>query len=201
LSIGIKQKDLHMNQNFSLALTDEEKSYLLGLAELSVIRSLKNEYSEKDLPSPPPGHLQEGLGAFVTIKKGGRLRGCIGRLSDTSPLFVTVSRMALAAAFNDPRFPAVTYAELAELSYDISIMGPIQKCPDPEKVIIGTHGLIMRQGFKQGLLLPQVPVEQKWNREEFLAQTCVKAGLPRDTWKKAWKNDGAELYWFEAVVI
>jgi AmmeMemoRadiSam system protein A len=190
-----------MNQNFSIALTEEEKNYLLGLVELSVVRSLKNEYSEKTLPAPPPGSLHEGLGAFVTIKKGGRLRGCIGRLSDTAPLFLTVSRMALAAAFNDHRFPPVTEAELAGLSYDISIMGPIQKCPDPEQVSIGSHGLIMKQGFKQGLLLPQVPVEQKWNREEFLAQTCVKAGLPRDTWKKAWKNDGAELYLFEAVVI
>jgi AmmeMemoRadiSam system protein A len=190
-----------MNQNFTLTLTEEEKSYLLGLAELSVVRSLKNEYSEKNLPPPPPGHLNEGLGAFVTIKKGGRLRGCIGRLSDTAPLYITVSRMALAAAFNDHRFPAVSAAELAELSYDVSIMGPILKCPDPEQVSIGTHGLIMKQGFKQGLLLPQVPVEQKWTRDEFLAQTCVKAGLPRDTWKQAWKNAGVELYWFEAVVI
>jgi AmmeMemoRadiSam system protein A len=173
----------------------------LGLAELSVVRRLKNEYSEKTLPSPPSGPLREGLGAFVTIKKGGRLRGCIGRLSDTAPLFVTVSRMALAAAFNDPRFPAVTDTELGGLSYEVSIMGPIQKCPDPQQISVGTHGLIMKQGFRQGLLLPQVPVEQKWNREEFLAQTCVKAGLPRDTWKNAWKNDGAELYWFEAVVI
>ncbi|MDR1243086.1 MAG: AmmeMemoRadiSam system protein A [Deltaproteobacteria bacterium] len=190
-----------MTQNFVFTLTDGEKSYLLDLAKLSIARSLKKEYSESSLPAPPGGHLQEGLGAFVTLKKGGRLRGCIGRLSDTAPLFLTVSRMALAAAFNDPRFPAVTEAEFEGLSYDISIMGPIQKCPDPEQIIVGTHGLIMKQGLRQGLLLPQVPVEQKWTREQFLTQTCAKAGLPPDTWKKAWKSDGAELYWFEAVVI
>jgi AmmeMemoRadiSam system protein A len=190
-----------MSQNFAFTLTDEEKSYLLDLAKLSIARNLKKEYSESALPPPPTEHLQEGLGAFVTLKNAGRLRGCIGRLSDTAPLFLTVSRMALAAAFNDNRFQPVTDAEFAKLTFDISIMGPIQKCLDQEQIVIGRHGLIMKQGFKQGLLLPQVPVEQKWSREQFLEQTCNKAGLPRDTWQKAWKSAGVELYWFEAVVI
>jgi AmmeMemoRadiSam system protein A len=190
-----------MTQNFTFTLTDEEKNYLLDVAKLSIARSFKKEYSEQTLPTPPTAHLQENFGAFVTLKKNGRLRGCIGMLQGNAPLFITVSRMALAAAFNDNRFPALTEAEFAKLEYDISIMGPIQKCLDPEQIIIGGHGLIMKQGFKQGLLLPQVPVEQKWTREQFLEGTCNKAGLPPDLWKKAWKSAGVELYWFEAAVI
>jgi AmmeMemoRadiSam system protein A len=141
------------------------------------------------------------LGAFVTLKKQGSLRGCIGRLSDEAPLYLTVSRMALAAAFNDPRFPPLAAAEFGELEYEISIMGPITPCTDPTRVEIGRHGLIIKQGRRQGLLLPQVPLERRWGRERFLDQTCNKAGLPAQTWRKAWQADGVELYWFEAAVI
>ena len=190
-----------MSDEFSFSLTDQEKTYLLDLARLSIARHFKGDYSEGTLPPPPTEHLGAPLGAFVTLKKQGHLRGCIGRLSDEAPLYLTVSRMALAAAFNDPRFPPLAAAEFGELEYDISIMGPITPCTDPERVSVGRHGLIMKQGRRQGLLLPQVPVEWRWNREQFLDQTCNKAGLPPQTWRKAWKEDGVELYWFEAVVI
>lgn len=190
-----------MSGEFSFSLTDPEKAFLLDLARLSIARQLKGDYSEETLPPPPTDKLKAPLGAFVTLKKQGNLRGCIGRLSDEAPLYLTVSRMALAAAFNDPRFPRLAAAEFGELEYDISIMGPVTACTEPERISIGRHGLIIKQGRRSGLLLPQVPVEWRWNREQFLGQTCNKAGLPPQTWRKAWKEDGVELYWFEAVVI
>ena len=190
-----------MKQSFSFNLSPEEQSYLLDLAKLSIARRFKGDYSEAGLPQPPTEHLQEPLGAFVTLKKQGRLRGCIGRLVDASPLYLTVSRMALAAAFDDPRFPPLQEGEFGELEFDISIMGPITPCLKPEEISIGRHGLIMKQGQRQGLLLPQVPVEWGWNAEQFLQQTCAKAGLPAETWRQAWRAEGTELYWFEAVVL
>ena len=190
-----------MGDDFTFQLSGPEKEYLINLARLSIGRRLQGSYEESGLPPPPPGRLQEPLGAFVTLKKQGRLRGCIGRLVGDAPLFLTVSRMALAAAFQDHRFPPLAAGEFAGLEYEVSVMGPILPCHDPEQVEIGRHGLIMKQGGRQGLLLPQVPVEWKWNREEFLAQTCVKAGLPPQTWLECWKKNNVELYWFEALVI
>lgn len=190
-----------MKEDFTFQLSETEKKYLLDLVRLSIERCLQSTYREDSLPPPPPGRLQDPLGAFVTLKKQGRLRGCIGRLVDSAPLFLTTSRMALAAAFHDHRFPPLTAEELADLDYEVSVMGPITPCREPERVEVGRHGLIMKRGDRQGLLLPQVPVEWKWGREEFLAQTCVKAGLPPQVWQKSWKEEGTELYWFEAVVI
>lgn len=190
-----------MQQSFTLELGPADKEFLLNIAKLSISRAIKGEFSESLLPVPESEILSAPLGAFVTLKKNGKLRGCIGRLQEEAPLYLTVSRMALAAAFNDPRFPALEAGEFAGLEFDISIMGPITACLNPEEIAIGRHGLIMKRGARQGLLLPQVPVEWNWNREEFLEATCNKAGLPAGAWRKAWKEDGVELYWFEAVVV
>ncbi|MDL2313344.1 AmmeMemoRadiSam system protein A [Desulfovibrio sp. OttesenSCG-928-C14] len=190
-----------MSGEFGFGLTVEEGAYLLDLARLSVGRRFKGEYSEASLPEPVSDKLRAPLGAFVTLKKRGSLRGCIGRLVDEAPLYLTVSRMALAAAFQDPRFPPLEAGEFGELDWEVSVMGPITACREPEQVVIGRHGLIMKQGARQGLLLPQVPVEWGWGREEFLDQTCRKASLPAGLWRKAWKEDGVELYWFEAFVV
>jgi len=105
--------------------------------------------------------------------------------------------MARSAAFEDPRFPPLTRGEFQAVEYEISILSPLAPCPDPERVEVGRHGLIMSRDGRSGLLLPQVPVEWGWNRETFLAQTCVKAGLPKD----AWKEPGTTILWFEAVVF
>lgn len=183
---------------FHLTLGEQEKTYLHGLARLAIARELQGK--PKEYPSPPGpenGLLHAELGAFVTLTINNRLRGCIGNLIGNGPLFKTVAAMARSAAFNDPRFPPLTAGEFPNIETEISIMGPITPCPDPEKIIIGRHGLIMRQGAHQGLLLPQVPVEWKWDRETFLAQTCRKAGLPPG----AWKDPSAQLFWFEAEVI
>ncbi|OIN99645.1 MAG: AMMECR1 domain-containing protein [Desulfovibrionaceae bacterium CG1_02_65_16] len=179
---------------FRLSLSDAEKSYLKDLVLLSITSRLTGRGPAT--PPPPQTDLpQRELGAFVTLNREGRLRGCIGNIIGQGPLYETVWRMARAAAFEDPRFPPLTQAELDGLAIEISILGPIEPCPDPELVEVGRHGLIMRQGARQGLLLPQVPVEWGWDRKQFLAQTCRKAGLPAN----AWRDPTTQLYWFEAV--
>ncbi len=181
---------------FHLTLTSQEKQYLLELAQLSIAGSLSGR-GPTTPPEPPTDQLRQELGAFVTLKQGGDLRGCIGNLVGCGPLYKTIWDMAQAAAFKDPRFNPLTQPELDGLTIDISVLGPIEPCPDPQQVEIGRHGLIMRRGSNQGLLLPQVAVEWGWDREQFLAQTCRKAGLPQS----AWREPGTEIYWFEAVVF
>jgi len=181
---------------FRFELGNEEKNYLKELARQSIL-SVFDRQDGWSAPNPPTDTLREPLGAFVTLTSGGRLRGCIGHIVGDKPLYQTIAGMARAAAFEDPRFPPLSKAEFESVRIEISILSPITPCPDPAQVEVGRHGLIMRQGYRQGLLLPQVPVEWKWDRETFLSQTCVKAGLPPD----AWKLPATEIYWFEAVVF
>lgn len=188
-------------EHFDLRVTPEEKDYLRDLAKYAIAASLEDTFSEEALLQPPDGYLHSQLGAFVTLKKCGKLRGCIGRLIGDAPLYVTVCRMAQAAAFHDSRFPPLQAAEYPDIDVEISIMGPITPCHNPEQIVIGTHGLIMRKDSHQGLLLPQVAKEQKWSVEVFLQQVCLKAGLQGAEWKDAWKVPQTELYWFEAIVF
>ncbi|MEG6507132.1 AmmeMemoRadiSam system protein A [Nitratidesulfovibrio sp. 1201_IL3209] len=195
---------------FRLELSAAERAWLLDLARWAVLCRLAGDDDEPEgsdapddagVPAPPPGVLHRPLGAFVTFKKGGHLRGCIGSMVGDGPLYLTVARMARAAAFEDPRFPPVTAVEMSGLELDISVLGPLTRCPDPSLVRVGRHGLLVRQGFRSGVLLPQVPVEWGWDRETFLSQTCRKAGLPPGVWRDAWKDGRTELYWFEAEVF
>lgn len=181
---------------FELALSDEEKRYLLAAATNRLDLVLR-EQKVGFYPPPASEVLHRKLGAFVTLKLYGSLRGCIGRLISNDPLYVTVADMAEAAAFHDTRFPPLTIGEFAEIEMEISIMGPITQCMDPSLIAVGKHGLIIRKGQRQGLLLPQVAVEWEWDREIFLEQACRKAGLSPD----AWRDPDTEIYWFEAVVI
>jgi len=180
--------------HFQLSPTEADKTYLKSLVPLSIASGLAG--TDDATPPPPPSELtRRDLGAFVTLKRNGQLRGCIGNIVGQGPLYMTVWSMAQAAAFQDPRFSPLTRGEMAGLEIEISILGPIEPCPDPELVEVGRHGLIMRQGGRQGLLLPQVPVEWGWDRLQFLAQTCRKAGLPSN----AWRDPATQIYWFEAV--
>ncbi|WP_207264133.1 AmmeMemoRadiSam system protein A [Desulfovibrio sp. Huiquan2017] len=183
--------------NFRFELTDGEKRYLKDLVVQSIASGLGLGDGPSAPPDPPTDKLREHLGAFVTLKLHDRLRGCIGNVRGSGELYRTVWEMARSAAFRDPRFPAVTEDEFHALEYEISILSPIEPCPDPELVEVGRHGLIMSRGMQSGLLLPQVPVEWQWNRETFLAQTCVKAGLPSN----AWKDPDTTIFWFEAEVF
>jgi uncharacterized protein len=137
-------------------------------------------------------------GAFVTLKKRGELRGCIGTLECRRSLAEEVARVAVRAALEDPRFSPVGTAELDELDVEVSVLGPLESVDpfDPAAFEIGRHGLVVEQGARRGLLLPQVATEWKMDRETFLAHTCAKAGLPADAWRQA-----AKVYRFAAVVF
>jgi AmmeMemoRadiSam system protein A len=150
-------------------------------------------------PAPEPSaRLQEKRGAFVTLRTRAahELRGCVGFVEPRFALIETVARAAEAAAFHDGRFEPVRASELAGLVIDVSVLSP----PQPiraEDVVVGRHGLILRHAGRSGLLLPQVPGELGWDREAFLEATCRKAGLASGAWKEA----GAQLLGFTAVVI
>lgn len=183
-------------EQFGFSLTDEEKQYLKNLVFASIRQNLHPEENIA-LAEPPTDKLKERLGAFVTLKVGGRLRGCIGHLVGDKPLHETVAQMAKSAAFQDPRFPPLSRGEYDKIEVEISILSPIEKCPDPERIEVGRHGLVISKGHYQGLLLPQVPVEWGWDRETFLRHTAMKAGLPGESWK----DPDTQMYWFEAEVF
>jgi len=141
--------------------------------------------------------LKQKFGAFVTLKKGSRLRGCIGQIEADEPLYKVVSRMAIASAFNDPRFNPLSADELKEVTIEISVLSPFQKVKKVEEIEVGRDGLLVCRGPWSGLLLPQVAVEYGWGREDFLRQTCLKAGLEPE----AWKDESCEIYRFSAQVF
>ena len=170
----------------------EERQLLLHLAHRAISAALAVQ--KLDL-TPPTRHLAEPRGAFTTLHLQGKLRGCIGYVVAKHSLFQTVAETAEAAAFEDPRFVPVTADEARSLSIEISVLSLLQPIR-PEEVIIGVHGLVVTKGGRRGLLLPQVPAEWGWDRETFLAQTCLKAGLPTD----CWRHD-AEIKAFTAEVF
>lgn len=175
------------------ALTAEDKKELLVLARRAVeiyVREGKVLDASTDRPN-----LKAPRGAFVTLTVGGALRGCIGFTEPLFPLAETVIRAGVYAATEDPRFRTVSAAELKSLDYEISVLTPLVKI-DPARVQVGRHGLVVAKDGRRGLLLPQVATEYRWSREEFLRQTCLKAGLPADAWRT-----GAEIFAFEAVVF
>ncbi len=172
--------------------SQEERALLLRLAHRSIELALEGR--AVDLTSPM-AHLAEPRGAFTTLHLEGELRGCIGYVLPTQSLYATVAESARAAALDDPRFPPVTAAEAPHLKIEISVLSPLQPIR-PEEVIVGQHGLVVTQGNRRGLLLPQVPIEWKWDHETFLAQTCLKAGLSPDAWQL-----GAQLQAFTAEVF
>lgn len=145
---------------------------------------------------PTDGAYGRCAGLFVSIHKHGDLRGCIGYPSSDAPLGATIGECAAAAATGDPRFPPVSERELQDLEIEVSILTPLEPVPDPAAVVVGRDGLVVEHRGRRGLLLPQVATEYGWDRETFLAQVCVKAGLPRDAW-----TQGARLFRFEAEVF
>jgi len=145
---------------------------------------------------PENASLLTKKGAFVTLKKNGALRGCIGFIRPTLPLYQTVVQAAIYAACRDQRFPPLTTQELSQVEVEISVLSPLKKIDNPAHIRVGKHGLLISKGNRSGLLLPQVPVENNWSRDTFLQQACIKAGLPENAWRH-----GAELYIFEAIIF
>jgi AmmeMemoRadiSam system protein A len=149
---------------------------------------------------PPPiergGGLDAPMGAFVSIHVGGELRGCLGRLEVDRPLSEHVAHLASVVSDSDPRFTPLVSAELAATEIEISALTPEEEVRDLGEIEVGRHGLIVEQGRRRGLLLPQVATEQHWDRETFLDHTCLKAGLHPDAWRT-----GARIFRFEAAVF
>jgi AmmeMemoRadiSam system protein A len=165
---------------------------LLRLAHESILSALEGRGLSLD---PPTSHLAEPRGAFTSLYRQGQLRGCVGYVLAVSPVYRAVADTARAAAFEDTRFYPVTLDEARDLKVELSILSPPQPIK-PEEVEIGRHGLLISMAGYRGLLLPQVPLEHHWDRETFLEQTCRKAGLPSDAWRKQAKIEGftAEIF-------
>ena len=174
------------------AFSDEDGIFLVNLARRTVDDIVKNR-QKFEVPDDTPTHLRNKSGVFVTLNTVSEtqvnLRGCIGRPYPSFPLVEATIDSAVDSAVNDPRFPSVTPRELDSIIVDLSVLTPPRKIKysKPEELLdlvkVGRDGLIASKGGFRGLLLPQVPVDWKWNTKEFLEHTCNKAGLPVDMWK------------------
>ena len=175
-------------------LSEEQRRLLLRVARESIERHLRAEGD----PELPDSALPDASGVFVTIKKRGELRGCLGVMEIRTSLIDEVARCARDSATVDPRFLPMTADELAHATIDISILGPLEQIDplDESAITIGQHGLVVERAHRRGLLLPQVAVEWGWTAEQLLAQTCRKAGLPPDAWRA-----GARVFRFNAEVF
>ncbi len=174
-------------------LSPVERTALLRFARHTIVAHLKGG------PPPPPvplGDPRDHSGAFVTLHAGGELRGCIGYPGANDPLDEVVGRCAIAAATEDPRFPPLSADELPGLELEISVLTPIRPVDDLTEIEVGRDGLVAQDGFRRGLLLPQVATEHQWDRETFLSHTCLKAGLRPDAWRT-----GAKISRFQAEVF
>ncbi len=175
-------------------LSETEQQTLLEIARGSVHGYLSGQpYQPKDIPA---GILIEPHGIFVSIHKHKRLRGCIGNISPDGPLHQHAANCAIAAAISDSRFPPLAEAELDEIEFEISVLSPIERIENVGMVEVGLHGLMIVKGKSRGLLLPQVAVQYGWTVERFLAETCIKAGLKPDEWKR-----DADIHVFSAFVF
>ncbi len=175
-------------------LADEDRERLREIAWQAFRAALGRGGPEAERPRTGP--LAERGSAFVTLRKGGRLRGCIGLIGGRYPLAEAV-RDAARRVLRDPRFAPVRPEELPELELEITVLSPFRRVEDPSEVEVGRHGLYISRGLASGLLLPQVAAEQGWDREEFLRGVCRKAGLPPD----AWKSGDVDLQVFEGEVF
>lgn len=189
-------KGLRATGPAAFSLSDAEKNDLMALARKAVETAVTQE-KLYECPASEREPLMQERGAFVTLKKHGQLRGCIGYPAPLKPLYFTVRDVAAMAAVRDIRFQPVSAKELPEIEYEISVLSPLRHVLNVNQIEVGKHGLVMKKGSKEGLLLPQVPVEQGWNRTTFLEQVCVKAGLPVN----AWKDQDADLFEFTALVF
>jgi len=177
-------------------LNQTQRSLLLQIARSSIAAVLDGHPPQVD-ESAIDETLRKPSGAFVTLKtKTEDLRGCIGSIHPIAPLYQAVSMSAVNAAFRDPRFHPLQKDEFDRIVLEISVMGPIVPCA-ADDIVVGRDGLIISHGRNAGLLLPQVAIEYKWTREEFVQHTCIKAGLPPD----AWQNNACRIEKFEAEVF
>ena len=169
--------------------TSEQRVELLSIARRAIRECVCGRSDSP--PAPVDATLRAPGAAFVTLTQRGTLRGCIGYVHAIRPLADAIAHCAASAATGDPRFPPVTARELSDIQIEISVLSPLRPAADPGEIQVGVHGLHISKGAHHGLLLPQVASELGWDRETFLRQVCVKAGLPQDAWRR-----GADLQIF-----
>ena len=174
-------------------MNESDKKYLLNSARESIEYYLeKHKTFAPEKPENPK--LLEDRAVFVTLTKNGKLRGCIGHMHARTPLYKAVVEMAVSAAFQDYRFPKVKKAELKDITIEISVLSPMQRIYDHEKIRMGIDGVWIKKGFKKGVYLPQVATDTGWDRKTFLESLCThKAGLPKD----AYLNPKTEIYIYQ----
>ena len=179
------------------SLSAREKNELLRIARNSVESAVRDHKQYEYSPPAGLAALEQERGAFVTLKENGQLRGCIGYVAPMKPLCITVRDVAAFAALRDTRFRPVSASELGALQNEVSVLSPLRRVLDIKEIRVGQHGLIMKRGDTEGLLLPQVPVEEKWDRATFLEETCYKAGLLKNCWQDA----DTDIFRFTALVF
>lgn len=183
-------------------LSEAQGDFLLKLARTAIeTYILKGQVL--DVPEPPSETLQKNMGVFVTLHENGELRGCIGYPEPVKPLLNALIEVAIGAATGDPRFAPLNSHELGKIQVEVSVLTPpemvvVEKPSEYlEKIQIGRDGLILERGIFRGLLLPQVPLEWGWDKEEFLANTCLKAGMSPD----CWLQEGVKVYSFQSQIF
>jgi len=175
-------------------LSSKEKQLLLKIAREAIVTFVQEGViPQRELTSV---NLLVKQGCFVSIKINGLLRGCIGNFISDKPLYQLVKEMAISAATQDPRFYPMKKSELENFDVEISVLSPLSKIASIEEIVVGVHGLYLEKNFSRGVLLPQVAVEYGWDRDAFLSQTCLKAGLGKDEWR-----EGTDIYTFSAQII
>jgi AmmeMemoRadiSam system protein B/AmmeMemoRadiSam system protein A len=195
-AVALIQSEGPHGKTEAISLGQKERDTLIGLAKKSVETAVR----EKKLYEPPPSGFESLLqeyGVFVTLREKGELRGCIGLITPEKPLYLGVRDAATFAALRDTRFAPVNAGELPELEYEISVLTQFRRVFDVNEVRVGRDGLLMIQGRNEGLLLPQVATEQRWDRKTFLEEACFKAGLPR----QAWQDEATDIFVFSALVF
>ena len=181
---------MQMGEEFNI----DDRNELLLLARSSISNFL--EHGKKMAVEKIPEKFNMKRGAFVTLHKEGALRGCIGYPLPVFPLYNTIVDNALSAAFEDPRFPVLVNDELDVIDIEISVLTVPEEVEDHKEVKVGRDGIIISKHGFRGLLLPQVPVEQGWNLEQYISYGCMKAGLRDDEWKR-----GVNIEIFQAEVF
>jgi AmmeMemoRadiSam system protein A len=177
------------------SLTTEEKKELLNLAKQTVINRFNKSSAEEYQPKTEI--MSKKCGAFVTLHKNDDLRGCIGQIVPVDKLYIAVQKMAIAAAFEDTRFPKLRQEELPDIDFEISVLSPFEKITNISEIEVGKHGLMISKNMYRGLLLPQVATEYGWDRETLLKHLCRKAGLNDN----AYLEPGVEILRFTAIVF
>ena len=175
-----------------MVISKEDRALMIQWVRLVIESRLEMKPAESPDFSDYPS-----CGAFVTIHKNGKLRGCIGYTVSQAPLEETLKDAALSAAFSDPRFPPLSLDELPQIDIEISLLTPPEKIMSPDELELGKHGAILKSGVNSGLFLPQVATEQRWDLTQFMNHLCIKAGLP----SSHWQSEKYELFRFSAEIL